>query len=211
MLESKYDLDNGFDLVIKKSIPFLIYAPTEYREKLVELLKGFCHSYTEREEITFRVRYESICKLLETEFDQLTGCNIHYFSYQTIPLEQSIRDLNKRVTELENRKSTDIDLIEGNRNLIEENRNDLIDEIEHTDTDLIEEMKTRRWNISENVKNLIIEATEPIAYKNIASKLNLSHPQVSSAIQHIRTSDTDFYNKLTITGTLRNRMFFYNP
>lgn len=105
MLTSVLEINKAFDETLKKSIPYLIFPHRDYRERLVDLLTGFCQYHRENNELAFIERYNTIHNFLndcETDgFDTFTALNIHYLATHQKSLHQIHFDTENRLRALE--------------------------------------------------------------------------------------------------------------
>lgn len=103
MLFSKYDMERPYDETLKRVLPYLIFPQNEFKIILAEQLVSFCHFYRDKENIGFSQKYKEINEMLDkASFEENVERNIHSFKHEHSTILQSIDDLNKRLTKLEN-------------------------------------------------------------------------------------------------------------
>lgn len=102
VLVHSYDLDRAFDYMLKRSIPYLIFPPREFRVELADKIGSLYQYYREGNSTAFSEQ-RAIVELIITSaaFDDITERRISTFTQIQHPLDKTLSDLDERVTKLE--------------------------------------------------------------------------------------------------------------
>ena len=110
----QHDLEREFDLLLRKAMPFLIFAPFEMRNQLSNLLQPLCHLYIKGsaqvdEFNARRSMVEEVLEGAERDEDRKLGANTLH-AIQSLALRQKsiyaiLQDHETRLSKLERRGS----------------------------------------------------------------------------------------------------------
>jgi predicted XRE-type DNA-binding protein len=108
MLDFNPNTEAAFDATLKRAVPFLIFAPAEYRNNLAAQMESLWHFYQSRDsgsELTFIQRNKHINDMLDHGFDacdptstqQISSFDNMQMSYHTrlTKIERDLADLQK--------------------------------------------------------------------------------------------------------------------
>lgn len=103
----KPNIERIFDDVLKKTIPYLIIAPPEFRNKLADQMESLFHFYNGGDSSVdlFISRSKQIIEMIaeaEDSFDTDTNIKINRFNELQNSFGELIRKLDERLTKLEN-------------------------------------------------------------------------------------------------------------
>lgn len=186
MLMSRYDIDRAFDDTIKRSLPYLIFSPQEFRNRLAEQMDTLCHYYQEKNDVSFPGRNEAINKMLDEapEMDELTELKIHYLESHQKRIDERFWKIESRLSKLEknilNRNmfhngQVPVEKHGGSGNKIQQ--------------DLIKEKTLKPTNHKEIVLNYLKLTGGSHSIRDISENTELTIKQVSNAIHRLKKNN----------------------
>ncbi len=195
MLTSVLEINKAFDETLKKSIPYLIFPHRDYRERLVDLLNGFCQYHRENNQLAFTERYNTIHNFLsecETDgFDTFTTLNIHYLATHQMSLHQIHYNTEIRLRALE----SDVDNLKKSRKISTKKIDKVVKPVPEIPViEVITETTGHKERTSEEKSealiNLLKSSFKPLSSNSISNKLGLTNTEIQNRIPRLKRNNS---------------------
>lgn len=206
MLTSTLEMDRAFDNTLKRAIPYLIFAPHDYRDRLVELMNGFCQFYREKNQIAFPERNNTINTLLDlfetSGFDQSTDLNIYYLTGSQQSILELFQSMNQRLRKLE----TEVNTLKIKMKEKKTPKEEVIEDV----SEIVDPKKMTPEQKTDALINLLKSSEKPINSLFISKKICLTSVDIQNRIPRLEKKNlVKHITRMGQVPILRDRVVKY--